>query len=592
MIQQDEITALRLCWLFALLVTGCGHSSELPVESQRNEQQPKWLDPQQDRVGDTTRLTDHGRQVARPEDWFVDVTVESGLQHVFHSGRDGGRFTILETVGGGVCLFDTDGDGDLDVYCAGGGTVDAASGAITGIPGKLFRNEGQCRFTEITQAAGLATKMDYSHGAVAADYDRDGDQDLFVFCFGRSRLFRNDAGRFEDVTQTAGLSFESWDTGAVFVDLTNDGWPDLYVATYVAFDPLKSQPCGRDRSRPDVCPPQDFAALPDRLYVNQRDGTFADRSEAAGLTNKTRGLGVLAADFNDDGWLDLYVANDGDPNSLFWGSADFPWNDGGLAAGVAVSDKGLAEGSMGLDTADIDGDGRTDLIVTNFELEDNSLYRNLGGGQFEPATARFGLAGASRAYVGFGTGLQDFDGDNWPDLYVLNGHVLYHDGQSPFRQPSFVFRNDAGQRFVDVSSNAASYFRERHAARGSAATDLDGDGGLDLVISGLDEPICVLRNHRPPGNWVTVQLESSAADTSGVGASVSLTAFDRLVTVPIRAGTSFASHVDPRATLALEKGRPSVDVSIRWLSGRREIFRGLTTCQQHRLREGTGDESP
>ncbi|MCX7420005.1 MAG: VCBS repeat-containing protein [Planctomycetia bacterium] len=511
---------------------------------------------------------------------------------IFRTGREAERQTILETVGGGVCLFDADGDGALDLYCPGGGVIDRNNGSVTGLPGKLYRNYGGCRFSDITIESGLSLPAGYSHGAVACDFDRDGDLDLFVFCFGQSHLYCNSSGVFVDVTDSAGLTTNSWDTGAVFADVTGDGWPDLYVVTYVEFDPLKSQPCGKLPNDPDVCPPQNYSPLPDRLYVNRGDGTFEDQSDLAGLTEPSRGLGVLAADLNQDGWIDLYVANDGDANLLYWGGSEFPLVEGGLAAGVAVNARGAAEGSMGLDVGDVDGDGRPDIVVTNFELEDNSLYRNLGAGQFDHATTQFGLAGAGRAYVGFGTGLYDLNGDNWPDWYVLNGHVLYRTGQSPFLQPSFVFQNEYGRRFADVGTQAGSFFRQRHAARGSAVADLDGDGGLEMIVSELEEPITFLRHRKPPTAWITISLTARGGNPMGLGADVSLDAFQRRVTIPMRGGVSFASHVDPQASFALEPNRQSADVSIRWLSGLREIFRGLTVSQHHRLREGMGDESP
>ncbi len=578
------------CLLLLLAFSGCrDNSSSTPAAVPETS---PWLDPEGSRIQGLIGDRSSAAGQIEPHDWFENFTTQSGILLNFRTGREAQRLTILETLGGGVCLFDADGDDDLDLYCPGGGTIDPQTGNAIGLPAKLFRNEGACRFSDITAEAGISSAVDYSHGAVAGDFDRDGDLDLFVICFGQSHLYCNSSGSFVDVTASAGLTTQSWDTGAVFADLTGDGWPDLYVVTYVDFDPRKSQPCGRSPDRLDVCPPQNFPPLMDRLYVNRGDGTFEDQSSAAGLTALGRGLGVLTADFNQDGWLDLYVANDGEPNLLYWGGPAFPLVESGLAAGVAVNERGAAEGSMGLDTADIDGDGRPDIVVTNFELEDNALYRNLGNGQFEHATAQFGLAGASRAYVGFGTGLYDLNGDNWPDWYVLNGHVLYRTGQSPFWQPSFVFQNESGRRFVDVSPQAGSYFRQRHAARGSAVADLNGDGGLEMVVSGLEEPITLLRHRKPPAQWLTISLEARGGNSSGVGADVSLEAFQRRVTIPMRAGVSFASHVDPRASFALEQDRTSADVSVRWLSGRREVFRGLTASLHHRLREGMGDESP
>lgn len=560
---------------------GCDKPSRsMPIPAKTNP----YLDPD----GERTESAGADVKAVRDDDWFEDVTNQAGVRFQYSSGRDAGRFTLLETLGGGLGLFDFDRDGDLDLFIPGGGTISATTGETQGRPSALYRNDGDFRFVDVTKQVGLDVAIDYSHGCAVGDIDRDGYPDLFVTCYGRSRLFRNVEGqRFADVSDSAGIKAQSWDTAAVLVDLTGDGFPELYVAAYVNLDTRKEKPCPiPNTGKPDVCPPQRYAPVRDRLYQNRGDGTFEEITEKAGLLKEGRGLGVLAADVNDDGRPDLYVANDGDPNHLYLGGTSWPLREVGLPSGTAVNEKGAAEGSMGVDFADINGDSRSDLWVVNFELEDNSLYLNLGDGQFEHASTRFGLAGTCRAYVKFGTSLHDFDGDGWPDIHVMNGHVLYHGGQSDFLQPPFLYRNAQGRRFSDVSEKGGTFFRQKHAARGTAVGDLNDDGALDLVVSRLDAPVCILKNRKPPKAWVGAILEPHTGDSQGVGVTVTVSNGKRDVAWPVRLGTSFVSHSESRPMFALEESPQRTAVSVRWASGKQETFADLETNRIHHLREG------
>ncbi len=523
-------------------------------------------------------------------DWFVATTSEETTRARYSTGKEANRLSLLETLGGGVAVFDFERDGDLDILFVSGGKIGASDGQTEGLPPTLLVNDGTGNFSDESSRLGLQFPVSYSHGCAIGDVDRDGLSDAFLSCYGQSELLRNRDGEFiESATTAAGLTFTSWDTSAVIVDVTGDGFPEIFVTAYVSLDTRQREDCPVPGKRErDVCPPQHYSALRDRLYLNLGDGTFRDVTEDAGLPREGRGLGVLAADVNDDGWPDLYVANDGDPNHLLLGAAEWPLREVGISAGVAVNARGAAEGSMGLDYADIDGDGLGDLWVTNFELEDNSLYRNLGNAQFEHFTSQMGLTGSSRANVGFGTGFYDFDGDNFPDLHVVNGHVSYFIRQSPFQQPPFLYRNSNGKRFENATARGGAFFQQSHSARGTAVGDLDGNGTLDLVVSRLDAPIVILKNQHTPPNWISCRLIPLSGDSQGVGATVKVHAFERDVVNHIRLGTSFASHSDNVPLFAIEPDREGVDITVRWADHSETTYRSLNPKQLHVLQQGNG----
>jgi hypothetical protein len=540
-----------------------------------------------DELPDEVLATTIPARAPSPADWFEDITESSGIHFTYRNGLESRQYAMVEEVGGGVALFDYDNDGDLDVYVTGGGDI-AAGQVARGRPGALFRNDGNFQFTDLTREVGLNESVDYSHGVTVGDYDRDGWTDLFITTYGRSRLFRNINGtNFVDQTAAAGLDIRGWHTSATFLDFDNDGWLDLYVCGYVDWQPGHVHHVGSLNSPIiDVSMPHEIDAAPDFLFRGSPSGRFTDVSEAAGIGRDGRGLGVVVADLNADGWIDLYVANDVDENHLYLGGPQLPFKESAVSAGVAGSEFGVPESSMGVDAGDYDGDGRLDLFVTNYEGQNNSLYRNEGAGQFTHRSVPAGLAGRSPTNVGFATEFVDFDMDGWLDIYIVNGHVVYRARQGPYRQPAFVNRNLSGKRFEDVSDRAAPYFSVTHVGRGAAYGDLDNDGAPDLILVHQNEPVTVLRNRRTPNHWLSLLLEGVASNREAIGAVVTSQWEGRPLTRVIRGGGSYLSCSDRRVLIPCTPEFQTVEIV--WPGGRRERFSGLQPCRGHRLREGTG----
>jgi enediyne biosynthesis protein E4 len=540
------------------------------------------------------------RSAPPPQTPFVDRTAGSGLDFVHINGA-AGELLLPEVIGSGGALFDYDNDGDLDLFAVQGGTLRPGARGAAAVPvSRLYRNDlgaddnPRLRFTDVTSGSRIVASG-YGMGAAAGDYDNDGWVDLYVTYLGSNRMLRNNGDTtFSDVTTRTGTGDTRWSTSATFFDYDRDGWLDLFVVNYVNFGLGMKRGCFSAGSARDYCNPAVYDPVPDRLFRNNRDGTFSDATARAGLTRSpARGLGVLASDFNDDGWTDLYVANDGDANQLWLnerGSGVF--KDDALLAGVALNRMGQAQGSMGVDAGDIDGDGDEDLFVTNLDNEANTLYLNQGQGLFEDRTVEAGLF--TLGFTGFGTRFMDYDNDGWLDLVVVNGAVRHLSSQVqrgdpyPLRQRSQLFHNEGGRRFVDVTDRSGQAFAPLHVGRGAATGDLDNDGDIDVVVFNNNGPARVLLNEvGSRRHWLGVRVIDGRYGRDAVQARVTLTGRGgRDVSARVHADGSYATASDPRIVFGLAENDLPRTIRVHWPGGTVEEFRGLTVDRYWVLETG------
>jgi len=521
---------------------------------------------------------------------FTDVAVAAGLvlpKLPVSTAKD----FLIDTTGNGVAFLDYDRDGDLDVLIVTGSTFErlraGGSRLVT-----LFRNDGG-RFTDVTAAMGLM-RRGWGTGVCVADYDNDGFDDIYVTAYTANVLWRNVGGRtFTATTQAAD---QGWSTGCAFGDYDRDGYVDLYVANYVDLQPGKvpSRTSGSCRFlNIDVaCGPRPLAALPDRLYRNSGHGTFVDVSKRAGIIDPGGyGFSVLFSDLDDDGWPDIYVANDSVANLFFRNKRDGTFEEQALASGLAVNADGREQAGMGVDAGDYDGDGRLDLVKTNFSQDYTSLYRNDGEGLFTDVSFRSGLAATLGASLGWGVGLVDFDNDGRLDLFIANGHVypdIERTGTSTYRQRNQVFHNVGGGRFREATSEIGGPLTLRKSSRGAAFGDYDNDGDIDVLVSVLDEGPMLLRNDTAGGNWITLRLEGTQSNRSAIGAKVIVEAAGRQHVAEVRSGGSYMSQNDTRVHIGLGAATTADRISIRWPNGNVETVYGVAARRFYVAREGAG----
>ena len=529
---------------------------------------------------------------------FVDRTARSGLDFVHVNGAAGERF-LPEVIGAGGALFDVDNDGDLDLFAVQSGALRPGTrGSATAPRSRLYRNDrgagggGSLRFTDVTGRSGIVA-TGYGMGATTGDYDNDGWVDLYLTSLGPNQLFHNNGdGTFTDVTDKTGTGDTRWSTSATFFDYDQDGWLDLFVANYVNFSLDMKRECFSAGSARDYCNPVVYDPAPDTLLHNNRNGTFSDVSVLAGIARSpARGLGVLAADLNADGWTDLYVANDGDPNHLWTnerGTGSF--RDDALLSGVAVSRMGRAQGSMGVDLGDVDRDGDEDLFVTNLDNEGNTLYVNQGQGLFEDRTVEAGLF--KLGLTGFGTHLTDYDNDGWLDLFIVNGAVRQMSSQVrtgdpyPLKQRNQLFRNDRG-RFAEVTARAGPPFERLEVGRGLSMGDLDNDGDSDVVIFNNNGPARVLLNEiGSRRHWIGARVLDGPNRRDALHARVELVRRGGSLWRRVQADGSYAASSDPRLVFGLGEDATPQTIRVHWPGGKAEEFRGLTADRYWVLEAG------
>ena len=510
---------------------------------------------------------------------FTDVTKTSGITFVNQSSKD--KKYIVESMGGGAAFFDFDNDGKLDIYLTNSYNVEDAKANRPRPPAALYRNLGNGKFEDVAKQAGVSDPG-WAMGVSVADFDNDGWDDLFVTCFGQCKLYRNlGNGKFADVSLKAGFTQSSFFTGSAWGDYDRDGKLDLYVSGYVDFkiEALpefgKGQTC-RYRNLEVQCGPRGLAGAPDVLHHNNGDGTFTDVTKKAGVEDKNAyyGLGVKWTDFDDDGWADIFVANDATPNYAYRNNHDGTFTEMGFVLGIAVDENGIEQGCMGVSIGDYDRDGRLDLFVSNFAEQYNTLYRKNADGTFTDVAQASKTAAVSMPFVGWGARLFDYDNDGWLDLFVGNGHVYPQiEGAFPgaeYPQRKLFYRNLRNGTFTENAAELGAALLQPRVSRGAAFGDYDDDGDLDVIVNEIDGAPTLLRNDGgdKAGNWISLKLQGMKANRNAVGARVTLKAGSLTQVQEVYAGDSYLSHSDWRLHFGLGSANTIDEIAIQWPGGK------------------------
>jgi hypothetical protein len=543
--------------------------------------------------------TERQSRGAAPGFSFVNTAREAGLTAItVYGGKDTNRF-LLETTGCGVAVLDIDNDGWLDLFIVNGSALEGfPSGQIP--MGHLYRNRRDGTFEDVTAKSGIV-QTGWGQAACSGDYDNDGADDLFVTSWGQNHLYRNRGdGTFEDVTIGAGLQTKKarWGAGCAFLDYDRDGRLDLFAANYIDFDlesaPVPESGLCRYKGLPVACGPPGLTGGKNVLYRNTGNGKFEDVSERSGITRAsgTYGLGVSTLDFNDDGWVDLYVANDSNPSALYVNNKDGTFKDVGIEAGCAYSQDGKPQAGMGVAVGDYDRNGTVDLFKTNFAGDTSTLYANGGKGFCEDRTFSAGI-GLNTRWLGWGVAFVDLDNDGWLDVFIVNGHVYPEveriKTEAGYKQRKVVYRNLGNGRFEDVSERLGAPVTTPAAGRGAAFADLDNDGDIDVVVNNIHAAPDLFRLDSPPdAHWLTVKLVGTQSNRSAIGARVRLIGSGGTQVQEVRGGGSYYSQNDLRVHFGLGRSAAIERLEVRWPNGLEEQWTGLASNAIVTLKEGTG----
>lgn len=514
---------------------------------------------------------------------FRDVHQEAGVEHVYLNGERG-QCLLMETTGAGAGWLDYDADGHWDLYLNQGGdaTVDADE---TQPHDKLFRNLGDGTFRDVTREAGIV-EFRYSQAVAVGDYDNDGFDDVYVTNVGRNTLFHNQGdGTFLDVTEQAGVGDERWSASAAWADLDLDGDLDLYVANYCVYDPKDPGLCRNDQGELRTCHPRNVPAWPDECYINRGDGTFSAEAKKRGLVAPSaRGLGVAVADFNNDGWPDVYVTNDTTANFLFVNQGHGTFEEMGMVSGCAVDSGGSGQASMGVAVNDFDHNGCLDLYVCHFYRESNTLYRNYGQGSFQDETGLLGLHAPTLLRLTFGAVMADFNRDGQMDIVTTTGHIDNHPGNPLHRMAPQVFTFD-GKRWGECSEEAGEFFQGKYVGRAVAACDYDEDGDLDLLVAHENSPAALLRNESHGGHWLKFSMRGRESNRRGIGSRITVKAGRSTYMQELCGGTSYAASHQPALIFGLGQWERPCTVTIRWPGGRVQTLEDVHVDQALTLDE-------
>ena len=518
---------------------------------------------------------------------FENVTQKSGIDFTLTSGSPSKAY-ILESMSGGLGFIDYNNDGWIDIYLVNGSTLEAERLKNNRASDRLYRNNKNGTFTDVTEQTGVRDNR-WGMGVCVGDINNDGFEDLYVTNFGFNILYLNNGdGTFRDFSKESGTDDPSWSSSAAFGDYDKDGDLDLYVSNYLEFDVHnlpQDNPLCRYRSLKVQCGPRGLTPTAHRFYENQGNGKFVDATEKSGIgrARPCFGLGVVWGDYDNDGDLDIFVANDSTPNYLFRNNGDKTFSEVALLAGVALSEDGREQASMGVDFGDYDNDGDLDLFVTSFSEDYDTLYRNEGNGQFSDVSYAASIGETTWSYLAWGTQFVDFDLDGWLDLVIANGHVYPEVDRAQlgtsYRQRNLLFRNLRRGKFEEASNQAGPGFEKAQSGRGLAVGDINNDGQMDLLIANLDAPPALLLNRNALGNWILLKLRGSKSNRSAVGARVRAWTGSLVQMREVKSGGSYQSQNDLRVHFGLGSAKTIDQLEIRWPSGKVQTMKDVKANQ-------------